>query len=117
MGFFAQGDLEKAAGIPVGFLNDKDKVNIPFAQIGFVEFVIAPMVEAMCKIFPQMFETAAHQAVNIQNWFELWKTETNAESNPESLAKNEARVRKVVMKCENLVPSDAAVGVGEFVAP
>merc|ERR1711879_1136454 len=52
--FFAQGDLEKSAGIPVGFLNDKDKVNIPFAQIGFVEFVIAPMVEAMCKIFPQM---------------------------------------------------------------
>merc|ERR1740121_1064446 len=36
--FFAQGDLEKAAGIPVQMLNDRDKVIRSSSQIGFIEF-------------------------------------------------------------------------------
>jgi hypothetical protein len=113
--FFAQGDAEKEAGIPIGFLNDRDKVNVPFSQIGFVEFFIAPMVEAMIRIFPPMCDTALHQSMNVQNWFELWKEETNAQSNPESLAKNEARIKKVVAKMEHVIPSfGTTVGVGEF---
>merc|ERR1719424_2713128 len=52
--FFAQGDLEKAAGIPVQMLNDRDKVNRPNSQIGFIEFMIAPLVEAMARMFPPL---------------------------------------------------------------
>merc|ERR1711918_154094 len=54
--FFAQGDLEKAAGIPVQMLNDRDKVNRPNSQIGFIEFMIAPLAEAMINLFPQLDE-------------------------------------------------------------
>merc|ERR1719321_2621210 len=52
--YFAQGDLEKQANIPVGMLNDRDKVNIPQSQIGFVEFMIAPLTEAVVHVFPQL---------------------------------------------------------------
>merc|ERR1719399_2824284 len=49
--FFGQGDLEKAAGIPVQMLNDREKVNRPNSQIGFIEFVIAPLCESIVHLF------------------------------------------------------------------
>merc|ERR1719378_1018943 len=70
--FFAQGDLEKAAGIPVQMLNDRDKVNRPNSQIGFIEFMIAPMVEAMISLFPTLDGLAENLGNNIENWFDVW---------------------------------------------
>merc|ERR1711964_634363 len=49
--FFCQGDQEKSRNIPVQVLNDREKVNVPNSQIGFIEFLIAPMVEAMVNLF------------------------------------------------------------------
>merc|ERR1719181_1960539 len=70
--FFAQGDLEKAAGIPVQMLNDRDKVNRPNSQIGFIEFMIAPMVEGIVHIFPTLDGLAENLGINIKRWCELW---------------------------------------------
>merc|ERR1719502_587255 len=74
--FFAQGDLEKAAGIPVQMLNDRDKVNRPNSQIGFIEFVIAPLAEAIVHLFPQLSGLAFNLGDNIQHWCDLWIDET-----------------------------------------
>ncbi|EER13806.1 calcium/calmodulin-stimulated cyclic nucleotide phosphodiesterase, putative [Perkinsus marinus ATCC 50983] len=41
--FFAQGDLEKAQNIPVQMLNDRNTVSRPHSQIGFLEFLVAPL--------------------------------------------------------------------------
>lgn len=49
--FFAQGDREKELGVPVGMLNDREKVNTAHSQIGFIEFMIAPWVEALVPLF------------------------------------------------------------------
>merc|ERR1719271_1485560 len=38
--FFAQGDEEKRLSIPVQFLNDREKLNVPQSQIGFIEFMM-----------------------------------------------------------------------------
>jgi hypothetical protein len=38
--FFSQGDLEKKLGLPVSMNCDREKVLVPFAQIGFGKFVI-----------------------------------------------------------------------------
>lgn len=38
--FFSQGDLEKKMGLPVSMNCDREKVLVPFAQIGFGKFVI-----------------------------------------------------------------------------
>merc|ERR1719323_1730316 len=69
--FFAQGDLEKAAGIPVQMLNDRDKVNRPNAQIGFIEFFIVPMATGMVQMFPQLGGCAEFLGENIQNWMDV----------------------------------------------
>jgi len=91
--FFAQGDLEKAAGIPVQMLNDREKVNRPNAQIGFIEFFIAPMVMEMVHLFPPLHSLAEYLDENIRNWLEVWQQETNPA--PDAVAKVAARVRKV----------------------
>ncbi|CAJ1353656.1 unnamed protein product [Effrenium voratum] len=75
--FFAQGDMEKERGIPVQMLNDREKVNRPNSQVGFIEFVICPMAESICNIFPQLDSLAQHLGTNVQNWVQLWIDEAS----------------------------------------
>ena len=37
--FMSQGDKEKALGIPVSPYMDRDSLNIPSSQIGFIDYV------------------------------------------------------------------------------
>merc|ERR1719162_2384824 len=90
--FFAQGDEEKKAGIPVQMLNDRDKVNRPNSQIGFIEFVIAPFAEALARMFPPLDGLAQDVGENIQHWLDVWVLEVNPPA--ETLAKMQARINK-----------------------
>lgn len=94
--FFAQGDKEKELGIPVGMLNDRDKVNRAFSQIGFIEFMIAPWVEALVPMFPVLDFMADYTAENIHKWAVLWENEV--EPPAEQVEKLTLRVQKVVGK-------------------
>merc|ERR1711956_189756 len=89
MGFFAQGDREKELGIPVQFLNDRKKLNRPNSQIGFIEFMIAPLYTATLRVFPALKELGEHLSDNLASWAD--------ESSPseEELRKVAARVDKV----------------------
>lgn len=99
--FFAQGDLEKAAGIPVQMLNDRDKVNRPNSQLGFIEFVIAPMVVCMVNMFPQLDSLAMYLGQNIQHWFIAWEEEFSP--SPDAIAKVKVRVQKVAAQCDGMM--------------
>jgi len=74
--FFEQGDKEKLAGIPVGVINDRNKVTLPNTQIGFIEFLIAPLVEATVWIFPHLDDLASNLGLNIKQWLVVWKEDT-----------------------------------------
>eukprot|EP00416_Gambierdiscus_australes_P030031 CAMPEP_0171086806 /NCGR_PEP_ID=MMETSP0766_2-20121228/19769_1 /TAXON_ID=439317 /ORGANISM="Gambierdiscus australes, Strain CAWD 149" /LENGTH=624 /DNA_ID=CAMNT_0011544475 /DNA_START=69 /DNA_END=1943 /DNA_ORIENTATION=+ len=105
--FFAQGDLEKAKGIPVQMLNDREKVNKPNSQVGFIEFVITPMVEVVVSLFPQMDGLAGQLSNNVQQWAKVWQEESNP--NPETVAKVTARVQKVASRCQAVMREMRAV--------
>lgn len=94
--FFAQGDREKELNIPVGMLNDRDKVNRANSQIGFIEFMIAPFIEALVSVFPGLDDLASNTSQNIENWARLWQAE--AAPPPEQAEKVAMRVQKVVSK-------------------
>eukprot|EP00929_Paragymnodinium_shiwhaense_P117907 TRINITY_DN8939_c0_g2_i1.p1 TRINITY_DN8939_c0_g2~~TRINITY_DN8939_c0_g2_i1.p1 ORF type:complete len:891 (+),score=194.66 TRINITY_DN8939_c0_g2_i1:190-2862(+) len=96
--FFAQGDIEKAKGIPVQMLNDREKVNRPNSQIGFIEFLICPYVEAFVNCFPQVDGLATNLGENIQRWSEVWQEEVSPPA--EAVAKVTARVQKVQARCK-----------------
>mmetsp|Transcript_151062 Transcript_151062/g.263246 ORF Transcript_151062/g.263246 Transcript_151062/m.263246 type:complete len:957 (-) Transcript_151062:162-3032(-) len=95
--FFAQGDMERARGIPVQMLNDRDKVNKPNSQIGFIEFMICPFVESMVNLFPQLDELADNLASNVQRWSEVWIEQVSPPS--DAVDKVNVRVQKVVHRC------------------
>merc|ERR1712060_124567 len=99
--FFSQGDMEKAAGIPVQMLNDRDKVNRPNSQIGFIEFVIAPMVCTMVQVFPQLDSLAERLGNNLEQWSRVWQEEFSPPA--DAVAKVKTRVDKVVAKCGDLM--------------
>ena len=52
--FFDQGDIEKKKGLSVTFLCDRDTVNIPASQPGFVNFVVMPLFKALVEIMPNL---------------------------------------------------------------
>ncbi|CAJ1425871.1 unnamed protein product [Effrenium voratum] len=88
--------MEKERGIPVQMLNDREKVNRPNSQVGFIEFVICPMAESICNIFPQLDSLAQHLGTNVQNWVQLWIDEASPPE--EQAAKVQERVRRVVLR-------------------
>jgi len=96
--FFAQGDQEKSLGIPVQMLNDRDKVNKPNSQIGFIEFLVTPLVTGAVKLFPSLYELGDNLGENLQKWEEVWKRESAPVE--EEAEKVRGRVAKVVNALE-----------------
>ncbi|CAK0862703.1 unnamed protein product, partial [Prorocentrum cordatum] len=112
--FFAQGDKERELGVPVQFLNDRAKVNRPNSQVGFIEFVIAPMCEACVRLFPQLCDLADNLGHNISKWSDVWQ----AESSPEQaeIDKVTARVHKVLLRFSDLPPRLSKYGIAVLLA-
>lgn len=104
--FFAQGDEEKALGVPVQVLNDRDKVSLPNSQIGFIEFMNAPMVLLLVDFFPVLKFYAKNCADNINEWWLLWADEP--EHSPELLDKTAGRVQKLIERCNQSMDSATA---------
>ncbi|CAK8998147.1 unnamed protein product [Durusdinium trenchii] len=75
--FFAQGDQERAEGVPVQFLNDREKLNRPNSQIGFIEFMIAPLFAAQIWLWPMYCEFGDCLSTNIGIWEEQWEEQTS----------------------------------------
>lgn len=91
--FFKQGDKEKELGIPVQFLNDRENLNFPNSQIGFIEFMIAPFFAAQIWLWPGLFEYGENLSSNIGDWQDMWEKETKPSE--EELEKVRNRVAKV----------------------
>lgn len=102
--FFNQGDLEEKAGIPVQMLNDRKKVNTPNSQIGFIEFMIAPMVESVVRVFPQLDALAENLGMNLKNWLDVWLEESSPPA--DAVEKTTTRVLKVYAKLTAVVRTE-----------
>uniref|UniRef100_A0A7S2HBG8 PDEase domain-containing protein n=1 Tax=Alexandrium andersonii TaxID=327968 RepID=A0A7S2HBG8_9DINO len=74
--FFLQGDAEKRLGVPVQALNDREKVNRPFSQVGFIEFLVSPLVFAVIRVLPPMEGLADQMIQNVRTWHSNWRNET-----------------------------------------
>jgi high affinity cGMP-specific 3',5'-cyclic phosphodiesterase 9 len=66
--FFLQGDKEKELNMQVQPLNDRDKVNIPMSQIGFIEFMVAPLYFNLICLFPDLHGSAEIMISNMKHW-------------------------------------------------
>ena len=48
---FRQGDAERAAGLPISPLYDREKPGISKSQVGFIEFVAFPLYNSFTEVF------------------------------------------------------------------
>lgn len=54
--FFNQGDRERAKGMSISPMMDRESTSVGLSQINFIEFVIAPLFAQFAAIFPSMTE-------------------------------------------------------------
>lgn len=69
--FWRQGDLEKEHNLPVSFLCDRDDVNIPQSQKGFISGFILSTYETLGNIFPALKFTYENANNNLEEWKKL----------------------------------------------
>ncbi len=69
--FWRQGDLEKKKNLPVSFLCDRDKINIPQSQKGFISGFIIPTFENLTLVFPSLKFTLDNANNNLKEWQKL----------------------------------------------
>lgn len=48
--FYGQGDLEKAAGLPITKFFDRKAPNVPKCQIGFINFIVSPLFNVVAEL-------------------------------------------------------------------
>jgi len=68
--FFAQGDAEAEAGLPVSPLCDRETTDVDGSQVGFVKFVILPAFQLLGRIVPRVAEEIVPQ---IESNLEFWE--------------------------------------------
>lgn len=98
--FALQGEEEKALGIPVGPLNDKKTVNLPLSQIGFIEFVVAPLALAMARVLPPVWFTNQMIIDNANIWMDKWIEDTLLKPSLEEQVQVRERIHRMVQKTE-----------------
>lgn len=96
--FFLQGDKEKELGITVQPLNDRDKVNMPYSQAGFIEFFVAPFTFATVRLLPPLMMCTDQMMRNLNSWCEEWVNTTQPPPEEEERVKLQDRVAKLEAK-------------------
>ena len=69
--FWLQGDLEKENNLPVSFLCDRNDINIPKSQKGFISGFVIPTFECLVSVFPTLKFTLDNAKINLKEWQEL----------------------------------------------
>lgn len=81
--FFDQGDIEKEEGLPVSFLCDRNTINIPSNQPGFINFIVTPLYTAITECLPPFqhaLDSAKQNVINWQNYQETKEDEMSYKS-------------------------------------
>jgi hypothetical protein len=97
--FFLQGDEEKRLAIPVGMLNDRDKVNRAGSEHGFISFLVTPLVFAAVGVFATLHPIACQMCTNMEEWKALWiqtgPSEEDIKKRTDDIAKIKEKVQEL----------------------
>jgi hypothetical protein len=66
--FFAQGDKEQEAGLPISFLMDRSKPGASETQVGFFDFVVLPLFRLLGRAAPDASPLLAAVEANYVAW-------------------------------------------------
>ena len=89
--FWKQGDLEKELNLPVSFLCDREQINIPQSQKGFITGYVIPTFESLVTIFPTLRFTLDNAKTNLKEWQKLMDEGRKKGWTPEKKNKEEVK--------------------------
>jgi cAMP-specific phosphodiesterase 4 len=98
--FCLQGDRERSEGLEISPMCDRDQIVLCNMQMGFIEFVVAPLIIAFVQLFPPLHELGNNMLNNFQSWGERRKMEilddeaTPGLDKPEECRKMDERLGK-----------------------
>jgi hypothetical protein len=69
--FWHQGDLEKEKGLQITFLCDRENVDVPKSQIGFIKGIISPCYDILVSILPSLYFLKENIQKNLEEWQKL----------------------------------------------
>ena len=69
--FWLQGDKEKASGLPISFLCDRTKYDIPSSQVGFIKGFVITTYDCLVTMFPTLQYTVDIAENNVKEWKKL----------------------------------------------
>merc|ERR1719443_1133876 len=72
--YFEQGDRERELGMPVSMFMDRFTTNIAKNQLGFIDFVVTPLYEAVALAIPPANYQLENLARNRRYWEEMVDT-------------------------------------------
>lgn len=107
--FWKIGDREKALGVPVGFLCDRDAdTNMAKAQIGFFKFICRPFYKAVERLVDARKGPFDNLDTNLWRWFLISKGE--AAPPPSKSARRTRRASAAILRAhiEPLTPAGDA---------
>ena len=97
--FWMQGDMERSKGIPISFLCDRNKIDVPGSQVGFLRGFVLTTFDCLAAMFPTLKYTIDNTVNNINEWQKLWdqhrvrgwtpKKEIKDEQNDKTVKKKE----------------------------
>jgi hypothetical protein len=94
--FFSQGDKEKEGGMEISPMMDRHTSNLFNMQMGFIEFVVSPLINSVVNLFPPLKETGENMLGNYLQWGEKRKEEIkNSEEVGMTKEKKEEEVKKL----------------------
>ena len=79
--FCAQGDREKLEGLEVSPMMDRATVNINNMQLGFIEFVVSPLITSLVNIFYPLNEISQNLLINYCEWAKKRREEIFSDNN------------------------------------
>lgn len=92
---FMQGEAEQRLGVPMQALNDRQKVNLAFSQISFIEFLVSPLLFAVIKVLPPIQLMADETLKNARTWQEHWEKEKNQSLSKQAKRSLDDRLTKI----------------------
>ena len=66
--FWAQGDQERERGLPISFMCDRNNIDVPASQIGFLRGFILSSFDTLVEMFPKLQFTIDNAENNIKRW-------------------------------------------------
>lgn len=109
--FFTQGDKEKELGLAPMAMHDRETTNLPYAQIGFIDFCVGPMVIAFVNLLPPLHSCVIQLTSNAEGWVSEWVQNTVPPPDEEEQAKLLERI--VIMATKNRrIGSNRTTNVG-----